>query len=150
MNKTYRISRLRGTDFIVNCPLSKKTYKFNGAKGSSIDTKEIEEETYLWLLNSTTTFRDAELVVAEEHMEEFKDQVLEEELETIKANSHSREEIVKLLEGNTNTMKKKLEEITQLEEKQFVAQVASEIKLDSVAKVEFIKSWSGIDVTDKE
>ena len=47
-------------------------------------------------------------------------------------------------------MKKQLESITIPEEKRFVVEIAKDIKLDSVTKIDFIKSWSGVDVNEED
>lgn len=144
MEKTYKLERKRASMFTVNCPFSKKIYRFNGSKKGFTDKKDIPEETYLWLLNSTTTFKDGELVISEsdeEAIKEFEEQIFEEDLNEIKQNSHSREEIEELLNGNTNSMKAELKKITIAEEKQFVMQVAKDIKLDSKTKMDFLEEW---------
>lgn len=144
MSEKYKIARYRATPFKINCPITKKIYGFNGSKDNFIDIKEVEEETYLWLLNSTTAFLDGDLVPIDN--EEFKNSLPEEEYEEIKKNTHNRDEIVKILEGNTNTMKKKLQEITAKEEKKFVIDVAKGIKLDSNAKIKFLEEWIGFEL----
>ena len=151
MSKMYKIARYRSFEFIVNCPHTQKVYKFLGSRNGFTDIKELPEETYNWLMSSTTTFTDGELVLVEdEAKEELKNATYEEEFEKIEANTHTRDEIVKILNGNTNSMKKQLEAITIPEEKRFVVEIAKDIKLDSVAKIDFIKAWSGVDVHDEE
>ena len=143
MSKLYKIARNRGTKFTVNCPITKKSYKFFGSKQGRTDIKEIPEETYLWLLSDTTAFSDGELALVDmEDKKELKEQSFDEDIEVIENNTHTRDEIIKILNGNTNSMKKKLESITIKEEKAFVMQVAKEVKLDSNAKLTFLETWS--------
>jgi len=149
--KFYKVARNRSFEFTVNCPITKKETKFLGSRNGFTDVKDIPEETFNWLMASTTTFKDGELALVEEDgLVELKKATYEEEFESIKANTHTRDEIVKILNGNTNAMKKQLESITIPEEKRFVVEIAKDIKLDSVAKVDFIKAWSGVDVNEQE
>lgn len=146
MEKNYKLARRRAFDFTVNCPTTKRIYQFIGSKNGFIDIKEIPYETYNWLLNATTTITDGELVLVEDaDKEEIARTMYEEDVKKIEANTHTREEIKKILEGNTNSMKKQLEMITIPEEVRFVIEVAKDIKIDSVAKVEFLKSWAKVD-----
>lgn len=151
MEKTYRIVRNRAGNFKVNCPLNGKSYGFLGSKKNFRDVKPIDEETYLWLLNSTSTFSDSELALEdEEDKEELKNQLYDEENDRIEKNTHTRKEVEELLTGNTNRMKKQLGEIEILEEKAFVMSVAQDIKLDSLAKTNFLAEWSKPKVKKEE
>jgi len=146
-DKKVKLERRRNTAFTVNCPKTNKTFIWNGAAGNKIDSKEIPQETYDWLFVSTTTFTSGELVPSElEAIEELQESLDEEDKERVQNNINTRAEIVELLEGNTNSMKAKLEKITEKSEKTFVIDIAKEIKLDSAAKREFLSKWSGYEI----
>jgi len=153
MEKKIALQRLRNTPFTVNCPKTNKSYKWSGATAKKIDSHEVPQETYDWLFMATTTLLSGELVVCnEEAKKELKESLLEEELEEINNNIHTRTEIEEILNSNTNSMKAKLEKITEKSEKTFIINVAKEIKLDSAAKRKFLNEWAGyeIDFADDE
>lgn len=138
-----KLSRYRTGDFVVNCPVTNRKFVWSGAKGNKISTIPVPQETYDWLVMSTSTFRDGELVVQDENAKE--ELGYSEDLEDIEKNTHTKEEIEKILTGNYNAMQKKLKEITNEDEKRFVLNVARELKIDSSAKRQFIVQWVGIE-----
>ena len=150
MDKTYKVTRKRAGNFKVNCPSNGKIYSYLGSKKKFRDIKDIDKETYLWLVNSTSTFSDGELVLEEEEdKKELDSQLYDEDKEKIKNHTHSREEIEVILKGNTNAMKALLGKIELIEEKSFVMTVAEDIKLDSVAKNNFLNEWIKPKKTEK-
>ncbi|MEX0595714.1 MAG: hypothetical protein WD512_04370, partial [Candidatus Paceibacterota bacterium] len=68
-----------------------------------------------------------------------------DEKEEYLANSHSYEEVEKILKGNFPKMKKDLNTITAKEGKKFFVDVAKEIGLDSNGKLNFLAQWYGVD-----
>ena len=70
MDKTYKIARNRSFEFTVNCPITKKETKFLGSRNGFTDTKDLAEETFNWLMSSTTTFTDGELVLVDDEAKE--------------------------------------------------------------------------------
>lgn len=142
------LGRYRNTEYIVN--FDNKKYLWMGSKGKKIDQKEVPMDLYNYLQMSTTCFAKGELVIIPRNDEEK--ELVEEivEKEEYLANTHTREEVIKLLEGNTNKMKAELEKITRKEEKQFVINVAKEINLDSAAKRKFLVEWLGTQLNTEE
>lgn len=145
--KKIRLERRRNTPFTVNCPKTNKSWIWSGATANKIDAHSVPQETYDWLFMQTTTFTSGELVICDSKaITEFNESLLEEDVEVVNNNIHTREEIVDILNSNTNSMKAKLEKITEKSEKTFVINVAKEVELDSIAKRDFISKWSGYEV----
>ena len=148
MSKTIKIARYRGYPFTVNCPKTNKTYTWAGSMANKMDIKSIPQDTYDYLFMETTTFVDGALVVLDEDVkDEIKESMLEEEYAELESNTHTRGQIEKILNGNTNAMKAILEKITKKDEKRFVVGVAVELKLDSAAKRAFLCDWFGAAIT---
>lgn len=142
------LGRYRSTNYTVN--YENKKYEWAGCKGNLIDKKPITEEVFNFLQMNSSCFTDGELVIIpqKEEDKELIENIVEKE--SYLANTHTREEIVKILEGNTNKMKTELEKITNKEEKQFVINVAKDINLDSSAKRKFLVEWLGTQLTTEE
>lgn len=92
---------------------------------------------------STTCLSKGSLVVVEDKDKEELNYTTD--LEQLTNNVHTREEIEKILTGNYKAMEKKLNEITSVDEKKFVLEVAKELKIDSSTKRAFIVKWAGIE-----
>lgn len=140
-----KVARYRNFPYTVNFVNNggMKTYQWAGSKGDKTDIKEIPIEVVDWLLMSTVCFRDGELVLVEDS-DQAKEVISNiDEKELYENNTHTREQIVKILEGNFNKMKVELNKITVLSEKQYVLEVAKEIKLDAASKRKFIAEWIG-------
>lgn len=134
-----KLARYRHTDYTVN--YENKHYQWSGCKGKNIDIKPIPEEVVDYLQMNTLCFSKGELVIVkEDELSEAKIENIEDK-EIYEANTHTREEIVSILEGNINKMKSELNKITNKNEKEFVLAVAKEIKLDSSTKRQFIADW---------
>jgi len=146
--KTIKVARYRNVPYTVNYILngSMKTYTWSGSKGNKYEVKEIPQEVVDWLVMNSQCFNDGELVIVEDSEEEKEivDTIIEKE--QYKNNTHSKEEIIKILNSSFNTMKSKLEKITVNEEKRFVVDVAKEIKLDSAQKQKYLADWIGVPV----
>ena len=95
-------------------------------------------------------FRFGELVLDEtnENIDELKEHIYE--IEEYEANSISKDEIKKILEGNFKKMESELNKIKLDSTKRFVLDVAKEIKIESAAKQRFIKEWLGTELTIEE
>ena len=145
--KMINVSRYRDGEYTVNYMMNGRpvTYKWAGSQGSKIDTKPIPEYVVDWLIMSTTAIKNGSLVIEKDETskEIIKNIGYEEDIKDV---VHTREEIEAILKGNINKMKSELKKITNETEKDFVINIAQEIKIDSVGKREFLAEWMGIDV----
>lgn len=144
-----KVARLRNTPYFVNYISNgfTKPYSWNGSKGNKVDEKMLPAEVVDWLLMSSKTFQDGELVIVEdkEKQEDLDNTLDEEGKNELKGNVHSREEIVKLLNGADSKLKKALESITVDSEKRFVMDVAKEVKdTINLPKIEILSKWINI------
>lgn len=140
-SKTIKLSRIRNYPYIVNFNSSegfKKTYEWSGSKDNKIDTKSIPEEVVQYLMMNTTTFTDGELKIVEDEDNTEAKEAIDNLNEEYKNNSHTKDEITKLLEGNFMKMKSEINKITNKQELNFIVDVAKEIKLDSNSKLAFL------------
>jgi len=146
MEKMINIARYRNTPYVVNFITNGglKTYQWSGSKNNKTDIKPIPEEVVDWLLMNSSCFRDGELVVIEDTPEAK--EVLEniDDKDSYVNNTHSREEVVKLLKGNVKQLKAELSKVTVESEKRFIIQVAKEEKIDSVSTLKVLSEWAGI------
>lgn len=145
---TVKIARLRNFPYTVNYTVNGglKTYQWAGSRGDKQDTKEIPAEVVDWLIMTSRCFKDGELKIIEDSAE-AKDFVSNiDDIDSYNNNTHTRDEIIKILQGNFNKMKATLEKITVHSEKQYVLDVAKEIKLDAASKQKFIAEWIGAPV----
>ena len=144
--KMIKVSRYRTGNYAVNYNQNGRTvtYKWAGSKHGRVDTQLVPEYIVNWLLMNANTFANGSLVIEEdENSKEIVDSIDKDE--EIKNNVHTREEVEKLLSGNfTKTKQDELNKITNKAEKDFVINVAKEMKLDSVAKRKFLVEWAGI------
>ena len=140
--------RHKNAEFSVN--YENKRYLWAAAKGDIASKKEVPLEVYEWLAMQTTTLSQGELVLdkSNENIEALKENIYE--IDEYEANSLSREEIVKLLEGNIKKMKSEFEKINVDSTKSFIMSVAREIGLESSAKQKFLKEWLGTELTIEE
>ena len=143
--KLIKVARNRNYPFKVNYYMSNgniKTFEWAGSKGNKVDIKPIPEEVVQHLIMNTIAFTDGELYIIEDT--ETAKEIVTNIDEQYKLNAHTKEEIIKLLEGNINKMKSELGKVTVKEEKMFVIDVAKEIKLDSASKRDWLAEWIGI------
>ena len=140
--------RHRGTEYVVN--YENKKYVWPPSKGNIISKRDVPMDVYEWLTSYTTAFRFGELVLDEtnENIDELKEHIYE--IEEYEANSISKDEIKKILEGNFKKMESELNKIKLDSTKRFVLDVAKEIKIESAAKQRFIKEWLGTELTIEE
>lgn len=146
--ETVKIARHRNIPYSVNYKSNNglKSFQWAGSKGNKTDIKDIPVEVVDWLIMTSRCFIDGELKIIEDSKETEEMVSNLDELDSYKNNSHTREEIVKILNGNLNKMKSELEKITVQSEKQYVLDVAKEIKLDVASKQKFIAEWIGAPV----
>ena len=140
--------RHRGTEYVVN--YENKKYVWPPSKGNIISKRDVPMDVYEWLTSYTTAFRFGELVLdkTNENIDELKEHIYE--VEDYEANSISKDEIKKILEGNFKKMESELNKIKLDSTKRFVLDVAKEIKIESAAKQRFIKEWLGTELTIEE
>lgn len=140
--------RHRGTEYVVN--YENKKYVWPPSKGNIISKRDVPMDVYEWLTSYTTAFRFGELVLdkTNENIDELKERIYE--IEEYEANSISKDEIKKILEGNFKKMESELNKIKLDSTKRFVLDVAKEIKIESAAKQRFIKEWLGTELTIEE
>lgn len=148
MSKNIKLARYRNSDYIVRCEIdgNKKVYQWKGSKGKKFDQKSVPEAVIDWLNMNTQALSNGELVILEdnEDTKRLKDDIVEKE--RYEQNTHTREDIEKVLKGNFPKMKKKLNEITVDGEKQFILDVAEELKDDLPnGKTKFIAEWAGVE-----
>lgn len=156
MSKPIKLARLRELEYTVNYTdaNSIRSYIWAGAKGTNKVVREVPFEVYEYLLLRTSCFKDGELVVADNEPLKVELEENMPEIEDYKNNSRSREEIMKLLKGNINAMKKELNKVTSITEKRFVKSIADELAEngDGLAstKLAFIEEWIKSSATKKE
>lgn len=146
--ETIKIARLRNFPYTVNYMVNGglKTYQWAGSKGDKLDIKEIPVEVVDWLIMTSKCFKDGELKIIEDSAEAKEIASNIDDIESYSNNTHTRDEIIKVLQGNFNKMKSVLEKITVQSEKQYVLDVAREIKLDVASKQKFLAEWIGAPV----
>ncbi|MFI2856802.1 hypothetical protein ACH6EH_06650 [Paenibacillus sp. JSM ZJ436] len=148
MTDTIKVARYRNFPYTVNYTVNGgiKTYQWAGSRGDKTDIKEVPTEVVDWLLMTSGCFRDGELKIIEDTEEAKVIASNIDDPESYKNNTHTRAELVKILEGNFMKMKSELGKITVQSEKQYVLDVAKEIKLDANSKLKFIAEWIGAPV----
>ncbi|MNF66340.1 hypothetical protein D3C84_481290 [compost metagenome] len=148
MSEKIKLARYRNTSYFVKYDAdgSNRQYTWNGSKNGKAEIKEVPREVVDWLSMNSICFDKGELVIVseDEGSKEIKDGIVE--IETYENNTHSKEEIEKLLKGNFMKMKSELGKVTVDSEKSFVIEVASELKDDlTKGKLDFLAEWMGID-----
>ena len=147
MSETVLLKREHHGDFIANYEngVNKIRYAWRGAEKGKVMTQAVPKDVYEWLLYSTSAIRDGELQIAESEpkIEEIKNQI--PELDEYVSNSHSKDEVVKLLKGNIGKMKAELNKVTSQAEKRFIKSVADELNEGEEGlpkgKNDFISEW---------
>lgn len=148
MSETVKLTRKRPTEYVVNYNNGIKNiqYKWAGATSKKEHTIPVPREVFDYLNLSTKAIKSGALAIAKD--EPLKDEIVDEivDVDVYKVNSHSHDEIVALLKGNINKMKKELGLITSKQEKTFVKQVADELKNSdegfNTNKYDFIIEWA--------
>ncbi|MFF3149206.1 hypothetical protein ACFVRU_47755 [Streptomyces sp. NPDC057927] len=145
MDEMIKLERLRKAPYFVNYKTQQgnnKTYNWSGVRGKQRSITSVPREVYDWLTLESYCFRNGELVVAKDEPKKAEVEEFISDVEEYKNNSHSEDEIKKLLTGNINKMKSELNKITSDTEKRFVFDVMDEIKGElSNGKTDFIKQW---------
>jgi hypothetical protein len=148
MGETVKLGRYRNTSYFVRCDINgfERQYTWSGAKGNRIDIKDIPREVVDYLTMNSLCFDKGELVFVEEDdkVKEIKNGIADKE--SYDNNTHTKEQIEKILSGNFMKMKKELSDITVDSEKQFILGVAQEMQDDlAKGKIDFLAEWMGID-----
>lgn len=147
MTETVKLVRKRPSDYTVryNNGIKDVIYKWVGCKsGAKPFGLSVPREVFDHLNLAGSTISSGALVVDEDQPN--KEDILNEVqgLDEAMANSHTAEEIQKLLRGNINSMKKELKLITSRQEKLFVKQIKenlAETEGLNNTKIEFIDTW---------
>ena len=148
MSETVKLTRKRPTDYVVNYNNGIKNipYKWVGSTSKKEFTLAVPREVFDYLNMNTNAIKSGALVVAD--TEPNKDEIVQNEIvepEEYLANTHSRDEILAILKGNINKMKKELGQITARQEKVFVKQLADELNNSedgfNSTKINFINEW---------
>ena len=141
MEKQIKLARYRNTPYSVL--YEGKKYVWNPAKNGQPSVREVSEELFDYLTVNSLCFNRGQLVVVDEKKEELEKHI--DDIESYKANIHTKEEIEKILKGNLQKMKSELNKITDDSEKQFVISVAKEMQDDlTKSKIDFIAEWRGV------
>lgn len=148
MNEKVKLGRYRNTSYFVRCEIggSERQYTWAGAKGNRIDIKEIPKEVVDYLTMNSICFDKGELVFVEDNdsTKEIKDGIADKE--SYEKNTHTREDIEKMLKGNFMKMKSSLNDITVDSEKQFVLEVAQDMQDDlTKGKIDVLTEWMGVE-----
>lgn len=141
------VARYRPSDFILNYVSfngDRKKYIWSGSKGERFDKKLIPQSVVDDLTMTDSLFSDGELVILNEKNEKIEVDGVDD-VEKYNNNTNSKKEIKEILGKPLVTMKAKLKNIEVAEEKQFVVEVAKEIKLDSKSKLKFLAEWLGVE-----
>ncbi len=150
MSDKIKLARYRNTGYFVKYDAdgSNRQYTWNGSKNGRVDIKEVPKEVVEWLSMNSICFDKGELVIVEDNdnVKEIKDGIME--IETYENNTHTEEEIEKIIKGNFMKMKSELNKITVDSEKQFVIQVAIKFKDElTKGKIDFLAEWMNIDAS---
>lgn len=145
--KIIKVARYRTSNYYVNYPTSNggiKSYIWSGSKGKKVDIKPLPVEVVDYLTVNSLCFKNGDLKIVEDTKEAKELVEAIPEKEEYEANTHTREEVEKILTGNINKMKSELKKITNKDEKKFFIEVAKEINLDSNSKLKFLSDWYGV------
>lgn len=146
-NEKILLERHKKRDYTVR--YDNKRYYWADAKGQIVAKVGVPREVYDYLNMSTNCLKNGELILSKNISPELKEDLESEmyEKEEQEANSLTREEVEKILKGNMNYMKTSLEKVTSMTTKQFVLDIAKEIKLNNSNKQKFIKDWYGTEMS---
>lgn len=145
MVEMIKLERMRKTAYTVNYPTldgNIKTYSWSGIKGKQRSITPVPREVYDWLTLESYCFKEGELVVAKDEPKKEEVEEFIADIEDYKVNSHTEDEIKKILSGNVNKMKAELKKITSESERHFVFEVMESIKDELTnAKTDFVEKW---------
>lgn len=145
-----KLARHRNTSYFVRYTAdgSNRQWSWAGSKNGRVDSKEIPKEVVEWLQMNSICFDRGELVIVDDTpvTKEIKEGIVE--IEEYTNNTHTNDEIQKILTGNINKMKAELKKITVDSEKQFVIDVASTLKDElTKGKLDFLAEWMKVDAS---
>lgn len=141
-NKVVLINK-RQQSYSATIPTTGNYYEWLPATEGFEDSQEVEMRDVQYMNGQTTTFREGYLYIEDETLRKR----FGLEKETVKTSTMSTDEIVTLLGGNINKMKKVLDE--NKENKSFIREVvdiAKGMKLDSSQKLQYLSEISGTPV----
>ena len=149
MNETVKLARYRNTSYFVKYTGNgqERQYTWSGSKNGRPDIITVPRDVVDWLTMNTLCFDKGQLVILEDEVvvKEIKDTITE--VDAYENNTHTKEEIEKLLGGNINKLKAELKKITVDSEKQFVIDTASDMKDDlTKGKLDALAEWMGVSV----
>ena len=147
MNETVKLARYRNTSYFVKYTGNgqERQYTWSGSKNGRPDIITVPRDVVDWLTMNTLCFDKGQLVILEDEVvvKEIKDTITE--VDAYENNTHTKDEIEKLLGGNINKLKAELKKITVDSEKQFVIDTASDIKDDlTKGKLDALAEWMGV------
>lgn len=142
------LARHRNTEYTVRCEINgnEKKYTWKGSKGNKVDRKKVPQEVVDWLNMSTVCFNKGNLVIEgdDDNSNQLKDEIADRN--SYDNNTHSREDVEKILKGNYKAMEKELKNITVDDEKRFVLDIALEMQDELTGgKQTQIAEWAGLD-----
>lgn len=145
-----KVGRFRNIGYTLNYPMNEgrtKQYVWSGVKGEKVDIKSLPEEVVDYLLMNSQCFKTGDLKIIEDNAEakEAVESLVEEDKEAYKSNTHSKDDIRKLIGGNYKKLESELKK-ANADERRFFADVAIEMKLDSASKQKIIADAVGIPV----
>lgn len=147
MNETVKLARYRNTSYFVKYTGNgqERQYTWSGSKNGRPDIITVPRDVVDWLTMNTLCFDKGQLVILEDEevVKEIKDTITE--VDAYENNTHTKDEIEKLLGGNINKLKAELKKITVDSEKQFVIDTASDMKDDlTKGKLDALAEWMGV------
>lgn len=146
-NKVVKVARLRNTPYTFNWVAGgmTKPYIWSGSKGNRLDIKELPVEAVDYLIMNSTCFSSGSLKIMEDTpvAKELVENI--EDKEVYEANTHTREDLEKLINGNYKKLESELKKMNK-QEIQFTIEVAKEIKLDSSTKQKVLAEALGAPV----
>ncbi len=147
MNEIVKLARYRNTSYFVKYTGNgqERQYTWSGSKNGRPDIISVPRDVVDWLTMNTSCFDKGQLVILEDEVvvKEIKDTITE--VAAYENNTHTKDEIEKLLGGNINKLKAELKKITVDSEKQFVIDVASDMKDDlTKGKLDALADWMGV------
>ena len=137
----------RYTDYTFNHKEGDKivrTYEWKGIRGNIVDRKELTDDAFMALMQCSNDIQNGRLVIVKN--DKNKDIIEYAETEEYKVNARTKDEVVKLLKGNADTLKKELSKITDKDELLFFVDVYKTEDIDSVSKQKIIAEALETDV----
>lgn len=148
MEGQIKLARYRAGDYVVNYDNNGRleTFRWAGSKGDKIDIKSVPQHVVDYLNMNSVALSKGKLVIVsdDENSKNIKENISTDG--NLENNINTRQEIEAILKGNFPKMKSTLNKITEQSEKDFIIEVAQELKIDSVGKRKFLSEWIGITV----